>query len=194
MAPSELETLTLVIECDTSTSLDLTYVKSKIDGAVLHSGNVVMEWEESQRKIVVLISASGKLICAGSNTDAMARGAVARVVEMLRDIGYDGACVTNYRIRKQVRATELGFKLDLLALASIYPEFVSHDPTRFHGAIAHYPGDSRMTVMIFDSGRLVIVGGNSVSNTNAALDWVLPLLSIFDGAAIGTPAAPKSCA
>ncbi len=142
-----------------------------------HSSETARRCERlSQAKIAVLMFASGRFVCVGANTEASAQYVLANTVVMLRSIGYSSARVMNCVVCNRVSNTQLPWKLDIGTLASNFTCFCSYDPALFPGVILRYPPNGSITVLVFDTGKLVITGGRGACDDSAALDKVFPFL------------------
>ena len=126
-------------------------------------------------KTSTLIFKSGKMVCTGSKSEAMAKKAVKTVVQTLRKgkvkIKKD-AVVT---IQNVVASINLGGKIHLEQAARSLPRSM-YEPEQFPGLI-HRMVDPKTVILLFSSGKLVCTGAKrepdvyrSVRNLHALLE------------------------
>ena len=110
-------------------------------------------------KTAILLFRTGKMVCTGSKSEAMANKAVKRVVENLRKekikITHD-AIVT---IQNIVSSVNLGGRIHLEKAARTLPRSM-YEPEQFPGLI-HRMLDPKVVILIFASGKLVCTGGRT---------------------------------
>ncbi len=181
MTSCKLKTVNIIMTGDIGTPIDVRHVASELRdmGAKWKptiKTAVILSRVFRDLKISVLMFAPGSFVCIGSNSVSAALDEIANAVVMLRCIGYCRARVMNWYVYHRLSRTMLTWKPDLGALTSMYPEFVEYDPDLFLGVILRYPPNGFITVHIFDTGELLIKGGDAKSDARTALDRVLPLL------------------
>ncbi len=126
-------------------------------------------------KTATLIFTSGKMVCTGSKSEAMARKAVKTVVQNLRKgkikIKKD-AVVT---IQNIVASINLGGKIHLEQAARTLSRSM-YEPEQFPGLI-HRMVDPKTVILLFSSGKLVCTGAKheedvyrSVNNLHSLLE------------------------
>lgn len=135
-------------------------------------------------KIAILIFRNGNLVCTGAKTFAHARYMLARTAQQLREIGYTKAAIVRMNIRNMVGRAQLPCRIDRERMAREMPAFATYDPERFPGVSVKHPATRPITLLIFDSGRVVVTGTCSKPLADAALTRMKPLLMHF---AVGTP-------
>ncbi|MCK5712822.1 MAG: DnaJ domain-containing protein, partial [Hyphomicrobiaceae bacterium] len=142
-------------------------------------------------KVAVLIFRNGNLVCTGAKTFAQARYMLKRTAQMLRDIGYSGAEIVRMNIRNMVGKAQLPCRIDRERMAREIPAYATFDPAHFPGVSvkhpltgARNPFKKTITLLVFNSGRIVITGTQSKPLADAALARIKPLLVHFD---VNTP-------
>lgn len=135
-------------------------------------------------KIAVLIFRNGNLVCTGAKTFAQARYMLLRTAQQLRDIGYADAQIVRMNIRNMVGRAQLPCRIDRGRMAREIPAFATFDPAHFPGVSIKHPLTRPITLLVFDSGRVVVTGTRSKALADAALARIKPLLVHFD---VNTP-------
>lgn len=131
-------------------------------------------------KIAVLIFRNGNLVCTGAKTFAQARYMLLRTAQQLRDIGYDDARIVRMNIRNMVGRAQLPCRIDRERMAREIPAFATYDPAHFPGVSVKHPLTRPITLLVFNSGRVVVTGTRSKAIADAALARIKPLLTHFD--------------
>jgi len=126
-------------------------------------------------RTATLIFRTGKMVCTGAKSEALARKAVKTVVQKLRKGGIkikEDAVVT---IQNMVAAINLGGKIHLEQAARTLPRSM-YEPEQFPGLIHRMP-DPKTVILLFSSGKLVCTGAKkeadvyrSVHNLHALLE------------------------
>jgi len=126
-------------------------------------------------RTATLIFRTGKMVCTGAKSEALARKAVKTVVQKLRKGGIkikEDAVVT---IQNMVAAINLGGKIHLEKAARTLPRSM-YEPEQFPGLIHRMP-DPKTVILLFASGKLVCTGAKkeadvyrSVHNLHALLE------------------------
>ena len=135
-------------------------------------------------KIAVLIFRNGNLVCTGAKTFAAARYMLLRTAENLRAIGYADARIVRMNVRNMVGRAQLPCRIDRERMARELSAFVNYDPEQFPGAVVRHPMTRPITLLVFDSGRVVVTGTKCKARADAALARIKPLLVHFD---VNTP-------
>lgn len=135
-------------------------------------------------KIAVLIFRNGNLVCTGAKTFAAARYMLLRTAENLRAIGYTDARIVRMNVRNMVGRAQLPCRIDRERMARELSAFVNYDPEQFPGAVVRHPMTRPITLLVFDSGRVVVTGTKCKARADAALARIKPLLVHFD---VNTP-------
>ena len=126
-------------------------------------------------KTATLIFTSGKMVCTGSKSEAMARNAVKSVVDRLRAGGIKVEHDAIVEIQNIVASINLGGKIHLEQAARTLPRSM-YEPEQFPGLI-HRMLDPKTVILLFSSGKLVCTGAKkepdvyrSVNNLHAMLE------------------------
>jgi transcription initiation factor TFIID TATA-box-binding protein len=135
-------------------------------------------------KIAVLIFRNGNLVCTGAKTFAQAQYMLLKTAQMLRDIGYEDASIVRMNIRNMVGRAQLPCRINRERMARELSAYVTYDPEHFPGAVVRHPLTWPITLLVFDSGRVVVTGTKSKARADAVLSRIKPLLMHFS---IDTP-------
>ena len=126
-------------------------------------------------KTATLIFTSGKMVCTGSKSEAMARKAVKTVVQMLRKGGIKVKKDAVVTIQNIVASINLGGRIHLEQAARTLPRSM-YEPEQFPGLI-HRMVDPKTVILLFSSGKLVCTGAKqepdvyrSVNNLHSLLE------------------------
>ncbi len=126
-------------------------------------------------KTATLIFTSGKMVCTGSKSEALARKAVSTVVGRLRKGGIKVKKNATVDIQNIVASINLGGKIHLEDAARTLPRSM-YEPEQFPGLI-HRMVDPKTVILVFSSGKLVCTGAKkepdvyrSVNNLHAMLE------------------------
>jgi len=131
-------------------------------------------------RIAMLLFRTGNVVCTGGRTLAQARYVLASVAATLRSIGYPDARIVRMNIRNMVGCAQLPCRINRERLAREIPEYATFDKEQFPGVtLKNHPLTKPMTLLIFDSGRVVVTGTRSKACADAALARILPLLVHF---------------
>ena len=110
-------------------------------------------------KTATLLFRTGKMVCTGGKSEALAKEAVKKVVQLLRKekikIKKD-AIVT---IQNIVASIDLGGRIRLEQAARTLPRSM-YEPEQFPGVI-HRMIDPKTVILLFASGKLVCTGGKT---------------------------------
>jgi len=110
-------------------------------------------------RTATLLFRSGKMVCTGAKSEKLARNAVKKVVEALRDKKIKikkNAVVT---IQNIVASINLGGRVHLEEAARTLPRSM-YEPEQFPGLI-HRMVDPKTVILIFSTGKLVCTGGKT---------------------------------
>ncbi len=126
-------------------------------------------------KTSTLIFTSGKMVCTGSKSEAMAKKAVKTVVQDLRKGGIKVKKNATVTVQNIVASINLGGKIHLEQAARTLPRSM-YEPEQFPGLI-HRMLDPKTVILLFSSGKIVCTGAKhetsvyrSVNNLHAMLE------------------------
>jgi transcription initiation factor TFIID TATA-box-binding protein len=146
----------LDLPCLTKNISALTYRPSQFPGAILRI---------KDPRATILIFGSGKIVCTGTSSVSQAVKATDEVLHMLRRVG----CVVDEvqtNIENIVASVNLGRKIDLVECARVLPRSM-YEPEQFP-AVFHQMRDPPATILLYNTGRLICTGLDSIEKTAEA--------------------------
>ncbi|GAA0464774.1 TATA-box-binding protein (plasmid) [Halococcus dombrowskii] len=126
---------------------------------------------------VALIFRSGKIVCTGAGSVPAVHEALAVVFEILCDLGIDVGDNPDIEVQNIVTSGDLGETLNLNAIAiGLGLEDVEYEPEQFPGLV-HRLDEPDVVVLLFGSGKFVIVGGEVPADAEAATEVIISKLT-----------------
>ncbi len=115
-----------------------------------------------------LLFGTGKMVCTGAKSEAMARKAVKIVVQQLRKGKIKIKEEATVTIQNIVASINLGGKISLEQAARTLPRSM-YEPEQFPGVI-HRMVDPKTVILLFASGKLVCTGGKTAKDVFRAVN------------------------
>eukprot|EP00472_Partenskyella_glossopodia_P008191 CAMPEP_0197532162 /NCGR_PEP_ID=MMETSP1318-20131121/38730_1 /TAXON_ID=552666 /ORGANISM="Partenskyella glossopodia, Strain RCC365" /LENGTH=350 /DNA_ID=CAMNT_0043088637 /DNA_START=15 /DNA_END=1067 /DNA_ORIENTATION=- len=160
--------------------LDLVHICTRVRGAEYNPKRfhaVVLRIREP--KATAIMYASGKLVCMGAKNEKSANIACRKFVRILQKIGYKDAKFNptdeEPLIRNIMAKVKVPFPIRLEDLAIAHRDFVSYEPEIFPGLI-YRMASPRVTVFVFVTGTILVVGAKSRADVYSAFDAIYPVL------------------
>jgi transcription initiation factor TFIID TATA-box-binding protein len=125
-------------------------------------------------KTATLIFGSGKMVCTGAKSEKQARSAVGKVVRELKTNGIIILGKPKIVIQNMVASANLHGKIDLEAMSDVL-ENVMYEPEQFPGLIYRMT-EPKVVLLVFASGKLVIVGAKREEQVHEAADKIRAIL------------------
>jgi len=145
-------------------------------------------------KTTALIFSSGKMVCTGAKTEALAREAARKYAKVIIKLGFP-AQFKDFKIQNMVGSCDVQFPIRLEGLAWQHGHFAQYEPELFPGLIYRMQMP-KIVLLIFVSGKIVLTGGKRREDIYQAFENIYPVLTEFkklaqpdEGAA--TPALPQ---
>jgi transcription initiation factor TFIID TATA-box-binding protein len=129
-------------------------------------------------KTATLIFSTGKMVCTGAKSEKLARSAIRKVVNELKNNGIIILGKPTIVIQNIVASANLHGKIDLELAADIMDN-VMYEPEQFPGLI-YRMGDPKVVILIFASGKLVCTGGKSAEMVDVAVAKLHGILEDHD--------------
>jgi transcription initiation factor TFIID TATA-box-binding protein len=166
----------VVASADVMQKMDLNDITRKFPDVEYHPDQFPgLVFRLKVPKTATLIFTSGKMVCTGSKSEAMARKAVKTVVQSLRKGGIKVKKDAEVTIQNMVASINLGGKIHLEQAARTLPRSM-YEPEQFPGLI-HRMVDPKTVILLFSSGKLVCTGAKqeadvyrSVNNLHSLLE------------------------
>ena len=127
-------------------------------------------------KSAALIFRSGKIVCTGANSTEAVHESLDIVFEELRalQIPIEDPEVTLQNI---VTSADLGESLNLNAIAiGLGLERIEYEPEQFPGLVYRLD-EPEVVALLFGSGKIVVTGGTSPADAEAAVDVIVEELN-----------------
>jgi len=125
-------------------------------------------------KTSILIFTTGKMVCTGARSEKQARSAVKKVVRELKTNGIIILGKPKIVIQNMVASANLHGKIDLEAMSDDL-ENVMYEPEQFPGLIYRMT-EPKVVLLVFASGKLVIVGAKREEQVHEAADKIRAIL------------------
>lgn len=148
---------------------DLEYNPDKFPGAVFRL---------KSPRTATLLFRTGKMVCTGSKSSDMAKKAVRKVVENLREGKVKIKNEPIVTVQNMVAAVNLGGKIHLEEAARTVPRSM-YEPEQFPGLI-HRMVDPKSVILIFSSGKLVCTGCKTEQDVYRAVNSLHNMLEEKD--------------
>lgn len=118
----------------------------------------------------VILTKDGKFICTGTKTIDEAKQILSRIVNMLKEKGFEAKEKVELDIKNLIISleTKKGINIKRLAIGS---DNVDYDPEAFPGAV--YRGEGGLLALVFDNGKVVCTGSNDRDRLEKFLDEVV---------------------
>lgn len=149
-----------------SVSADLpntTYDPDQSPGAIYRT--------ESPRATILLFR-SGNIVCTGAKSQEDAHAAIEHLFDDLQSLGIEIPESPEITIQNIVSSADLGHSLNLNAIAiGLGLENTEYEPEQFPGLVYRLE-DPSVVVLLFGSGKIVIVGATTPDDTHEAIDFL----------------------
>jgi len=130
-------------------------------------------------KIAVLLFSTGKIVCTGAKTTFQAQYIIHGVVENLVKMGYENATIKEINIENMVCSARLPTMIDRSALALKRPSECNYDVEQFPGVIMRHQPIEPITILVFQSGKIVLTGARTETKALQAFEKVVTILRNF---------------
>lgn len=128
-------------------------------------------------RTTALVYQSGKMIITGAKSEIDCRQAAKKYTAIVHRVGF-AVTFKDYRIENMTATSDVGFPIRLEGLIYSYAANATYEPELFPGLIYRMP-ESRMVVLIFVSGKVVLTGAKSEESLSIALENIFPIVEEF---------------
>ena len=128
-------------------------------------------------KTTALIFSSGKMVCTGAKTEALAREAARKYAKVIAKLGFP-AQFKEFKIQNMVGSCDVKFPIRLEGLAWSHGHFAQYEPELFPGLIYRMQLP-KIVLLIFVSGKIVLTGARSAEALSLAFTKMWPKLLEF---------------
>lgn len=118
-------------------------------------------------KAAALLFGSGKVVCTGTQSPDMAKEAVHKIIDELREADIDIGTKPDITVQNMVASSEVG---DTLNLNRIAFELVGteYEPEQFPGLVYRID-EPKVVFLLFSSGRIVCTGGRTYDDVRKGI-------------------------
>lgn len=180
---SAVDVVNIAASGDIGVQIDIEQLVEDVDLPVANFDpqfNAVFMRFEEDRELIILYT-SGKYILRGGDDFDRMQEVNQRFLEMLRDLGIS---LKNpvFEVKNVVCVGDLQQDLDLnTVMIGLGMERTEYEPEQFPGLV-YRPEDSRCTLLIFGSGKVVITGGHDGKDNQEAFDRLAKRIQEFTSA------------
>jgi transcription initiation factor TFIID TATA-box-binding protein len=130
-------------------------------------------------KEALLIFSQAKIVCTGAKSKHQALFYINWIIGELKiRLDYPTIQISELKVENIVCSTRINREIDINALANEYSDLGTHDSI-FPGNIFRHPSIHPITILIFDSGKLVITGSKDLTSAKRALTICLRFITKF---------------
>jgi transcription initiation factor TFIID TATA-box-binding protein len=130
-----------------------------------HTSGLV--YKPGEKGVAALIFSSGKIVCIGTKSVDQAKETVKQVVEKIKKIGVNVPSDFKMEIESIVASSSIPVQPDLKEVASSL-ENGEYDPGKLPALVYRLP-DSKVSIMLFQSGKTICSGARSMDEVQHAL-------------------------
>ncbi len=170
-----IEIVNVVASASVDQKLDLNDITKKFPDTEYHPEQFPgLVFRLKNPKTATLIFRTGKMVCTGSKSEALAVKAVNMVVSKLRKGGIKIKKDAVVTVQNIVSSINLGGKVHLEKAARSLPRSM-YEPEQFPGLI-HRMLDPKTVILVFASGKLVCTGAKTESDVYRSVNILHNLL------------------
>lgn len=118
-------------------------------------------------RAAALIFSSGKIVCTGARSIEMAKEAMHKVVDRIRDTGTDLPRQFDIKVENIVASSKIEAKLNLEEIAFSL-ENAEYEPEQFPGLVYRIR-EPRVAFLLFSSGKIICTGAHTLDDVQLAL-------------------------
>lgn len=118
---------------------------------------------------------STKMLITGTKSIEQAKKAAEKFADILRRRGNYDVQLANFQLKNIVGSYDMQMKINLYKLTTALHPLSSYEPELFPGVTIRLK-HPKITVVVFNSGKLFITGAKTFEDLNSALNIVFPEL------------------
>jgi TATA-box binding protein (TBP) (component of TFIID and TFIIIB) len=177
----ELTTHNVLAHADTHCSINLKqavriFPCSEYDPSKFQSVRIKLEDGS------VSVFSTGKLQITGARSVAGAKSVLKKVAYRLKQklpSLKSNVKFSSFRAENILATMDLGFPVNLVGLSRDPLLVTAYEPSRFAAVVIRDPGDTKVTVDVFSSGKVNLKGGVSVENLCSAVNKCLNVIAKY---------------
>lgn len=169
-------------------NLNLKNIYLKLKNAEYNSNkSSTLTLKTKDNKVTATIFSNGKMICSGAKSEKESKGVCMKFAKIVKKVGFN-TDLKDYKIQNIIASYDIKFKISLLKLYNEINTMINnakklgnnnnyckYNKDNFPGLI-FYINDSRISVTIFESGKVVFSGAKKRKEINEIFKNLYPLL------------------
>ncbi len=124
-------------------------------------------YRTSEPRAAALIFSSGKIVCTGAKSIDMAKIAMKKVVDRIREAGIDLPHKFDIKVENIVASSKIMAQLNLEEIAFSL-ENAEYEPEQFPGLVYRI-SEPRVAFLLFSSGKIICTGAHTIDDIHLAL-------------------------
>ncbi|URE12334.1 hypothetical protein MUK42_21839 [Musa troglodytarum] len=116
-------------------------------------------------------------VCTGAKSEQQSKLAARKFARIVQKLGFP-AKFKDFKIQNMLSSCDIKFPIRLEGLSYSHDAFCSYEPEIFPGLI-YRMRQSKMVLLIFASGKIILTGAKSEDDTHAAFENIYPVLTEF---------------
>ena len=122
----------------------------------------------NEPRAAALIFSSGKIVCTGAKSIEMAKIAMRKVVDRVREVGIPLPTEFDIQVENIVASSKIDAKLNLEEIAFAL-ENAEYEPEQFPGLVYRI-NEPRVAFLLFSSGKIICTGAHNIEDVHSALN------------------------
>lgn len=181
MNPITIVVENLVFTCIASYELNLQEIAVHSEGKIGYNPKkfAAATLKFYNPNIAILMFENGKMVCTGAKVKEQAEIAIEYTKELLIKIGYKGLTVTPFVNHNIVCKALIGFPINCALLAAERSGECSYEPSHFPGVVMRHVPICPVTVLIFESGKMVLTGAKNEKEAIEKFDLVYDIVKKY---------------
>lgn len=153
--------------------IDLKHLTQSIDGDYDPEKFPGLVYRTKDPKTAALIFRSGRIVCTGAKNVADVSRGLDKVFSKLRSVGIEVVPNPEITVQNIVASADVGCPLNLNSVCiAVGLENVEYEPEQFPGLVLRLDSP-KVVVLLFGSGKMVITGGKTPKDAEAAVDRIV---------------------
>jgi transcription initiation factor TFIID TATA-box-binding protein len=154
-------------------------------------------YRTNEPRAAALIFSSGKIVCTGAKSIEMAKVAMKKVVDRVRQTGVNLPTKFNVQVENIVASSKIKAQLNLEEIAFSL-ENAEYEPEQFPGLVYRI-NDPRVAFLLFSSGKIICTGAHNIEDIHNALSKLkkrlegigIKVMPVKDGPGGDVPVNPE---
>ena len=178
----------IISSANLGNNLNLKSISLKLKNVEYNSNiSSTLNIKTKDNKVTATIFSNGKMICSGAKSEKESKSACVKFSKIVKKVGFNTE-LKDFKIQNIIASYDIKFKISLFKL---YNEIVTminntkkignnnnyckYNKDAFPGLI-FYANDSRISVTVFESGKVVFSGAKKRKEINEIFKNIYPLL------------------